>query len=408
VNNPPELQVPDDSTYFLCTEDLVSFQVCATDPDLDDTLTLEKIAGPGTFSTGDGVSPLCQNLLWYPGSETTAEFIFKVTDRYAATDEETVTVTVDFSDPPAVDAPDTVLVAQSQTIDYTFTASDPDGEELKDDADIIANPDCGVYSVERLSGFGTSSGEWKVTFEATDCAVGYYELVVEVQDSCEKTGVDTTILNIQPRENNAPVVTVPQNRSGLIGDTITYNAEAYDPDGDVLLDQANLSVVPECGTVVGVRVTGSGTSSGTWEIKFYTLGCDEGSYQVVVEIEDALGATGSGTTYVALAKKGPVDVNEESSGEITAFSLKQNYPNPFNPACNIQYALPTDCHVILAVYNILGQKVKVLVDAYQSAGPKSVEWDGKDDQGRDVTSGVYFYRMQAGDFVHLKKMVLLK
>ncbi|MCK4223778.1 MAG: T9SS type A sorting domain-containing protein [candidate division Zixibacteria bacterium] len=90
------------------------------------------------------------------------------------------------------------------------------------------------------------------------------------------------------------------------------------------------------------------------------------------------------------------------------FALSQNYPNPFNPDCEIKYALPTNCQVTLTIYNVLGQKVKVLVDEYQSAGNKLVKWDGKDDQGREVTSGVYFYRIQAGDFVQSKKMVLMK
>lgn len=407
-NNPPELQVPNDTTYYLCTEDLVSFQVCATDPDADDTLVLEKISGPGTFPANIGTSPLCETLMWYPGSETTAQFIFKATDKDGETDEDTVMVTVDFSDPPVVDAPDTVLVQQEKTVKYTFTASDPDDEKLEDDAVITVDPDCGIYSAERLSGSGTSSGQWEVTFEATNCAVGYYTVVVEVQDSCGKTGVDTTILDVQPRENNAPVVTVPLNRSGFMGDTIIYNAEAYDPDGDILLDNANISVIPDCGSVVELRTTGNGTSSGIWEITFYTLGCDSGNYKVVVEIEDDLGATGSGTTYVAIAKKGPVDVIEQISDKITGFSLKQSYPNPFNPVCNIEYSISADCHVTLAIYNILGQKVKVLVDEYQSVGHKSVQWDGKDDQNQNVSSGLYFYKIQAGDFFKLRKMILLK
>ncbi|KPL03577.1 MAG: hypothetical protein AMJ73_06415, partial [candidate division Zixibacteria bacterium SM1_73] len=82
--------------------------------------------------------------------------------------------------------------------------------------------------------------------------------------------------------------------------------------------------------------------------------------------------------------------------------------NPFNPTCEIGYTLPTDCHITLTIYNMLGQKVKVLVNEHQSAGRKSVTWDGKDDQGREMTSGVYLYRMQAGDFVQSKKMVVLK
>jgi len=90
------------------------------------------------------------------------------------------------------------------------------------------------------------------------------------------------------------------------------------------------------------------------------------------------------------------------------FSLSHGYPNPFNPVCNIEYALPTDCQVTLAVYNILGRKVRVLVDDYQSAGYKSVKWDGKDNQGRDLASGIYFYRIEAEDFVQTKKMVLMK
>jgi hypothetical protein len=90
------------------------------------------------------------------------------------------------------------------------------------------------------------------------------------------------------------------------------------------------------------------------------------------------------------------------------FALNQNYPNPFNPMCEISYALPTDCHVTLTIYNVLGQRVKVLVDEYQNAGNKTVSWDSKDDQGQEVTSGIYFYRIKAGDFVQSKKMVLLR
>jgi hypothetical protein len=90
------------------------------------------------------------------------------------------------------------------------------------------------------------------------------------------------------------------------------------------------------------------------------------------------------------------------------FSLSQNYPNPFNPTCEIAYTLPTGCHVTLTIYNILGQEVIALVDEYQNAGNQSVTWDGQDDQGREVTSGLYLYRLQAGDFMQVKKMVLMK
>lgn len=90
------------------------------------------------------------------------------------------------------------------------------------------------------------------------------------------------------------------------------------------------------------------------------------------------------------------------------FSISQNYPNPFNPTCVIAYALPNDCQVKLSIYNILGQKVKVLIDEYQSAGYRTVTWDGKDDQGQKVSAGVYFYRIEAGNFEKSLKMVLTK
>jgi hypothetical protein len=91
-----------------------------------------------------------------------------------------------------------------------------------------------------------------------------------------------------------------------------------------------------------------------------------------------------------------------------SFSLSQNYPNPFNPQTQIKYALPYDCDVKVSIYNILGRRVRVLVDEHQSAGYRSVHWDGKDEQGDDVASGIYFYKIQAGDFQKTKKMVLLK
>lgn len=91
-----------------------------------------------------------------------------------------------------------------------------------------------------------------------------------------------------------------------------------------------------------------------------------------------------------------------------AFSLSQNYPNPFNPQTIIEYTLPKSCHVQLTIYNIMGQSVKVLVNQYQAPGYKRVEWDGKNDQGEEVASGVYFYKFEARDFTHTKKMVILR
>ena len=91
-----------------------------------------------------------------------------------------------------------------------------------------------------------------------------------------------------------------------------------------------------------------------------------------------------------------------------AFSLANNFPNPFNPATTIQYALPQAADVELIVYNAVGQVVRTLVAEYQSAGRYAVEWDATNDSGYRLSSGMYFYHLQAGEFREVKKMLLLR
>ncbi len=103
------------------------------------------------------------------------------------------------------------------------------------------------------------------------------------------------------------------------------------------------------------------------------------------------------------------DANAESNiAVIRDFSLRQNYPNPFNPATTIEYDLPEDGRVNLTIYNLLGQKVRTLVSAPQTAGRYRIMWDAKSEQGNAVASGIYLYRLQTGNFVRTKKLILLK
>lgn len=92
----------------------------------------------------------------------------------------------------------------------------------------------------------------------------------------------------------------------------------------------------------------------------------------------------------------------------TEFALRQNAPNPFNPDTKILYDLPRASSVRMDVYNVLGQKVTSLVDSYQEAGTQSVIWNGTDNQGHAVGSGVYFYHLEAEGFSATKKMMMLK
>jgi len=90
------------------------------------------------------------------------------------------------------------------------------------------------------------------------------------------------------------------------------------------------------------------------------------------------------------------------------FMLQQNYPNPFNPTTQIRYELPKAGHVVLSIYNSLGQEVRRLVDREQPAGYHLVTWNGRDQNGKPVPTGVYHYRLQVGDFVSTRKMTMAK
>jgi len=109
-----------------------------------------------------------------------------------------------------------------------------------------------------------------------------------------------------------------------------------------------------------------------------------------------------------------VKSNEESLVP-SNFSLKQNYPNPFNPSTTLPFSLKVQgstfkgpIHTTLKIYNILGQLVRTLVDEEKLPGRYEVVWDGKDDRGKEVTSGVYFYRLESSGSTETRKMILLR
>jgi len=124
-----------------------------------------------------------------------------------------------------------------------------------------------------------------------------------------------------------------------------------------------------------------------------------------IDIKEAIVAD-PGAAVIPVGKKGtrlPVD-----------FRLAQNYPNPFNPSTTIEFELSAETgydltvHTTLRIYNVLGRKIKTLVDQIKTPGVYQVEWDGTDETGNRVSSGVYFYQLKAGDHKETKKMVLMK
>jgi len=112
-------------------------------------------------------------------------------------------------------------------------------------------------------------------------------------------------------------------------------------------------------------------------------------------------------TFPVIAKS---DVAVDGDGKMVphSFSLGQNRPNPFNPSTVVDYSVARKSQINISVFNILGQRVKTLVDREADAGQYQAVWDGADDNGNQVASGIYFYKMSTAGFVETRKMVLMR
>jgi len=186
-------------------------------------------------------------------------------------------------------------------------------------------------------------------------------------------------------------------------------------DGSPIPVGAIVDAVTEDGTICGTFVVHTSGQLGFMPVygddatTSATDGLDAGeSFQIVVngvETEETFTWTGHADN-VEIGTLNSVAGSEPIMP--MAFELQQNYPNPFNPSTTIGYELGKGGHVTLTVYNILGAVVTTLVDEYQGAGSHRVEWNGNDANGRTVSSGVYFYKISAGEFSETKKMMLMK
>ncbi|GEM_PF-5352947 len=110
-----------------------------------------------------------------------------------------------------------------------------------------------------------------------------------------------------------------------------------------------------------------------------------------------------------VGKEVPINDQAKAASEIpTEFSIKQNYPNPFNPDTKIDFNIPKSGNVKIEIFNVLSQKVRTLVDQEFNAGSYSATWNGRNDFGKQLSSGTYFYSIESGSFRMTKKMILMK
>ncbi len=184
------------------------------------------------------------------------------------------------------------------------------------------------------------------------------------------SGAILVIMAIQLQQANAQDL-VLQDTTITTTTIFSANSSAAGPNftiastGDVILSAETIAVIPQFFIVQG------------------------GKLQVV-----------SGAPPVSVETEDPIIPDE--------FIVHQNFPNPFNPETEIRFGLTRDTHVVISIYNMLGQQIGTLIDTQYAAGFHSVRWDGKDRNGRPVSSGVYLYQIQAGEFSRVRKMSLIR
>jgi hypothetical protein len=134
----------------------------------------------------------------------------------------------------------------------------------------------------------------------------------------------------------------------------------------------------------------------------YEKGFSKTVLREIADLKDGL------TSYALKQNFKLPEMSNLNSNTPYQFELKQNYPNPFNPVTQIEFSLSQPGYTELTIYNSLGQKVRTLVNRYLIAGSYSVDWNGRDDSGRLLSSGIYIYRLRQGNVVVQKKMVLVR
>ena len=152
----------------------------------------------------------------------------------------------------------------------------------------------------------------------------------------------------------------------------------------------------------------AGSIAGATSLSITPIADDEDEGNETIALNCTVeGLAGSSATITLTDAEIPSLASAKSVNPPLTFE-SHNYPNPFNSATTIQYALPTAMDVELTVYNVVGQAVRTLVAEHQSTGHYAVEWDATDDSGRSASAGIYFYRLRAGQFLAVEKMLLLK
>jgi len=204
-------------------------------------------------------------------------------------------------------------------------------------------------------------------------------------DLGQEVSFDTTEVN-----NTIEQVITLSNTGDL---PLVINALTLQSDDNSFALNADSSYTIEAGEEVDVKINFQPETAGDHSADLFIESNDEENTKVTLTL------TGYAEATTAVDDFGNVPAE---------FGLEQNYPNPFNPTTNINYQLPQTGKVKITVFNMLGEKVATLANQYQEAGYHKVQWNATNDFGQNVSSGVYFLRMQSKNFVKTISMTFTK
>ncbi len=284
----------------------------------------------------------------------------------------------------------TILEDDSTTLNVLSNDSDPDGDPLTI-ADII----------QSANGVATLTGDSTIKYIPNENFFGADTFYYVVNDGFGAMVNGTVIMNVVGVNDLVDISGIPDTLSFGTNQNVTldvWNAVSDPETADSLLSysfqSSNNSVSADFNALTGILTLAAQNNF-------------QGTISLNVEITDEDNATAQKSVTVIVT--GPVGVEPVPQAALPEkFELAQNYPNPFNPETRIRFQLPEAADVQLIVYNMLGQQVRVLVNTHLAPGFYESTWDGRNDYGVQLASGVYIYRLVMPTFQKTLKMTLIR
>jgi hypothetical protein len=304
-----------------------------------------------------------------------------VSDGEATTSSSFLLTVEPVNDPPVITSPGTATATEDEAFVYQASAVDIDGPGLS-------------LQFQNYPGWLSPSGPEISGTPPNGSQSTVFRLIASDGILTDTLDVHLTVVPV----NDPPCFDYPLPEL-VFDDTDTLNWQidldeyASDPDDpDSTLAWSYSSIEHASITITIDSVSHVVTFSGVNYIS---------TNHIVFTVSDPQGAWAADTLTITMLQ---TSIEEDQAVDLPrVFVLSNNYPNPFNPVTAIQYSVPKFSHVILCIYNIMGQKLETLVDAKKAAGTYEVHWNAS-----DYPSGIYIYRMQADTFQSIKRMVLLK